>query len=61
MLFVAKICKRVPRASTEGYLAVAASTPTSARLLLGDAIASKKANSRYFAQLAPLEEQQKLL
>ena len=30
--FVAKICERALRASTEGYLAVAASTPTSARL-----------------------------
>ena len=28
MFFVAKICKRALRASIEGYLAVAASTPT---------------------------------
>ena len=33
MFFVAKICKRALRASNEGYLAVAASTPTYSSLL----------------------------
>ena len=33
MFFVAKICKRALRASIEGYLAVSASTPTSATLM----------------------------
>ena len=32
VFFVAKICKRALRASIEGYLAVSASTPTSATL-----------------------------
>ena len=32
MFFVAKICKRALCASTEGYLAVAASTPTTVTL-----------------------------
>ena len=34
MFFVAKICKRALRASIEGYLAVAASTPTYSSLAL---------------------------
>ena len=33
MFFVAKICKRALRASIEGYLAVAASTPTYSSLV----------------------------
>ena len=33
MFFVAKICKRALRASIEGYLAVAASTPTYSSLI----------------------------
>jgi len=36
MFFVAKICKRALRASIEGYLAVAASTPTYSSLLLAN-------------------------
>ena len=36
MFFVAKICKRALRASIEGYLAVAASTPTYSSLLPTD-------------------------
>ena len=34
MFFVAKICKRALRASTEGYLAVVASTPTYSSLMM---------------------------
>ena len=34
MFFVAKICKRALRASIEGYLAVAASTPTYSSLIV---------------------------
>ena len=34
-VFVAKICKRALRASIQGYLAVSASTPTSATLGTG--------------------------
>ena len=34
MFFVAKICKRALRASIEGYLAVAASTPTYSSLVV---------------------------
>ena len=36
MFFVAKICKRALRASVEGNLAVAASTPTYSSLALGN-------------------------
>ena len=38
MFFVAKICKRALRASIEGYLAVAASTPTYSSLTVNNLV-----------------------
>ena len=56
MFFVAKICKRALRASIEGYLAVAASTPTYSSLvsveIQNKSVESKKRVTRESAEVS---------